>query len=258
MPTMRAAIRIAGLAIAMATALSGAAQAGAFTCRETPIVAPNHKLTALAPRIATGGKLDILAIGSSSTEGVGATSRDRSYPARLQSLLSAAWPRVQVSVANAGIGGEIAPETLLRLKKALSERRYDLVIWQVGTNDAVRGGDMAAFRAMIADGIAVVKNAGVSLALLDPQYFPGIREPARYQSYVEAIADVAKRESVPVFTRYETMREWHDADAQAFKAALAADSFHMSDAGYDCLARDMAAGLVSLTTGGRPVVAQTR
>ena len=128
MPTMRAAIRIAGLAIALATALSGAAQAGAFTCRETPIVAPNHKLTALAPRIATGGKLDILAIGSSSTEGVGATSRDRSYPARLQSLLSAAWPRVQVSVANAGIGGEIAPETLLRLKKALSERRYDLVI----------------------------------------------------------------------------------------------------------------------------------
>jgi lysophospholipase L1-like esterase len=173
-------------------------------------------------------------------------------------LLSAAWPRVQVSVANAGIGGEIAPETLARLKTVLAERRYDLVIWQVGTNDAVRGGDMAAFRAMIADGIAMVKRAGVSLALLDPQYFPGIREPARYQSYVEAIAEVAKGESVPVFTRYETMREWHDADAQAFRAALAADSFHMSDAGYDCLARDMAAGLVSLTASGRPVVAQTK
>ncbi|OYW68532.1 MAG: hypothetical protein B7Z40_02560 [Bosea sp. 12-68-7] len=255
---MLPAIRTLGLAAVLATALSGVAVAGSFTCRETPIVAPNHKLTALAPRVAAGGKLEILAIGSSSTEGVGATSRDRSYPSRLQTLLSAAWPRMQVTIANAGIGGEIAPETLARLKMALTERHYDLVIWQVGTNDAVRGGDMAAFRAMIADGIAMVKQAGVSLALLDPQYFPGIREPARYQSYVEAIAEVAKRESVPVFTRYETMREWHEADAQAFRAALAADSFHMSDAGYDCLARDMAAGLVSLTASGRPVVAQTK
>ncbi len=255
---MLPAIRTLGLAAVLATALSGVAVAGSFTCRETPIVAPNQKLAALAPRIAAGGKLEILAIGSSSTEGVGATTRDRSYPSRLQTLLSAAWPRMQVTIANAGIGGEIAPETLTRLKKALTERRYDLVIWQVGTNDAVRGDDMAAFRAMIADGIAMVKQAGVSLALLDPQYFPGIREPARYQSYVAAIAEMAKRESVPVFTRYETMREWHEADAQAFRAALAADSFHMSDAGYDCLARDMAAGLVSLTASGRPVVAQTK
>ncbi len=255
---MLPAIRTLGLAAVFATALSGVAVAASFTCRETPIVAPNQKLAALAPRIAAGGKLEILAIGSSSTEGVGATTRDRSYPSRLQTLLSAAWPRMQVTIANAGIGGEIAPETLTRLKKALTERRYDLVIWQVGTNDAVRGDDMAAFRAMLADGIAMVKQAGVSLALLDPQYFPGIREPARYQSYVAAIAEMAKRESVPVFTRYETMREWHEADAQAFRAALAADSFHMSDAGYDCLARDMAAGLVSLTASGRPVVAQTK
>jgi lysophospholipase L1-like esterase len=255
---MHSAIRTLGLAAILATALSGAAQAGSFTCRETPIVAPNQKLAALAPRVATGGKLEILAIGSSSTEGIGATTRDRSYPARLQTLLSTAWPRTQVTISNAGVGGEIAPQTLARLKKALAEHRYDLVIWQVGTNDAMRGGDMAAFRTMIAEGIALVKQAGVSLALLDPQYFPGIREPARYQSHVEAIAEVAKGESVPVFTRYETMREWHEADAQAFRGALAADSFHMSDAGYDCLARDMAAGLVSLITGGRPVVAQTR
>ncbi|MDP3255745.1 GDSL-type esterase/lipase family protein, partial [Bosea sp. (in: a-proteobacteria)] len=131
---MRIAIRATGLAIALATALTGTVQAGSFTCRETPIVSPNQKLASLTPRIATGGKLEILAIGSSSTEGVGATTRDRSYPSRLQTLLSAAWPRVQVTIANAGIGGEIAPETLARLKKVLAERRYDLVIWQVGTN----------------------------------------------------------------------------------------------------------------------------
>lgn len=255
---MRSAMRILALNLIVAAILAGAAQAGPFICRETPIIQATERLAALAPRIAAGGKIEILAIGSSSTEGVGATTRDKSYPARLQTLLASAWPRVQVNVANAGIGGEIAPQTLARLKQALAERRYDLVIWQVGTNDAVNGGDLAAFKAMVADGIATVRRAGPSLALLDPQFFPGIREPARYRAYVDAIGEVAKGQSVPVFARYDTMREWHGADAQAFTAALASDSFHMSDAGYDCLARDMAAGLVALTTQGRPVVAQTK
>ncbi|WP_210165942.1 SGNH/GDSL hydrolase family protein [Bosea sp. AAP35] len=241
-----------------AATLAGAAQAASFVCRETPIVDATERLSGLAPKLAAGGKLEILAIGSSSTEGVGASTRDKSYPSRLQALLTSAWPRVQVTIANAGIGGEIAPQTLVRLKQTLTERRYDLVIWQVGTNDAVRGGDMAAFKAMVSDGIATVRQAGVSLALLDPQFFPGIREPARYRDYVQAIGDIAKGQNVPVFTRYETMREWHAADERGFAAALAPDSFHMSDAGYDCLARDMAAGLVSLTATGRPVVAQGR
>ena len=42
----------------------------------------------------------------------------------------------------------------------LAERHYDLVIWQVGTNDAVKGGDLDAFKSMVNDGIALVRNAG--------------------------------------------------------------------------------------------------
>ena len=255
---MRAAMRVLALNLIVAATLAGAAQAGPFICRETPIVQNTERLAALSPRIALGGKLEILAIGSSSTEGIGASAKDKSYPARLQALLGAAWPRVQIHVANAGIGGEIAPQTLARLKQAVTERRYDLVIWQDGTNDAVTGGNLAAFKALVADGIATVRQAGLSLALLDPQFFPGIREPARYRTYVDAIGEVAKGQDVPVFTRYDTMREWHGADAQAFTSVLAPDSFHMSDAGYDCLARDMAAGLISLTVPGRPVMAQSK
>lgn len=255
---MRSAMRFLALNLIVAAISAGTAQAGPFICRETPIVRTTDRLAALAPRVASGGKLEILAIGSSSTEGIGASAKDRTYPARLQALLAKEWPRVAVDITNAGIGGEIAPQTLARLKQALAERRYDLVIWQVGTNDAVTGGNLQAFKAMVAEGIAIVQEARTSLALLDPQFFPGIREPARYQTYVDAISEIAKGKGVPVFTRYETMREWHGADAQAFTAALAGDRFHMSDTGYDCLARDMAAGLVSLTAAGRPVVAQSR
>lgn len=256
---MRAALRFLALPAIAATLFAGApAQASGFSCRETPIVRSNSTLAPLATKVTQGQALAILAIGSSSTEGVGASARDKTYPARLQALLGKAWPKSQIEIVNAGIGGETAPQTLLRLKAALTQRRYDLVIWQVGTNDAVRGGDLDAFKAMIADGIALVREAGPALAILDPQFFPSIRNPQRYGAYVEAVGEVARREAVPVFARYAAMREWHLSDAEAFKAALWTDGFHMSDAGYDCLARDMAASLVGMAAPARPVVAASR
>jgi lysophospholipase L1-like esterase len=256
---MRAAMRFLALNLFAATMLAGAtAQAGTFSCRETPIVQPVASLSVLSARVAQGPSLTILAIGSSSTEGIGASAKDKTYPARLKALLGKAWPNLPIEIVNAGIGGETAPQTLTRLKTALSARRYDLVIWQVGTNDAVNGGDLDAFKTMVGDGIAMVKQAGVSLAILDPQFFPGVREPERYRDFVAAIANTARGQNVPVFTRYDAMREWYRNDAQAFTSALSSDGFHMSDAGYVCLARDMATALVGMAAPSRAVMAQTR
>lgn len=256
---MRAAIRLLALpVIAAVLSVGAAAQAAGFSCRETPILRSNATLASLSAKVAQGQPLTILAIGSSSTEGVGASAKDKTYPARLQALLGRSWPKSQIEIVNAGIGGETAPQTLVRLKTALAQRSFDLVIWQVGTNDAVRGGDLEAFRAMIAEGIATVRDAGTAVAILDPQFFPTVREPQRYGTYVEAIGEIARREAVPVFGRYAAMREWHQLDAEAFKAALATDGFHMSDAGYDCLARDMANAMAGMASPTRPVVASSR
>lgn len=256
---MRAAMRfLAWPAIAVTLSVGAAAQAATFSCRETPIVQSHAVLTPLAQTVAQGRPLTILAIGSSSTEGIGASAKDRTYPARLQTLLAKAWPKSRIEIVNAGIGGETAPQTLARLETALAGRHFDLVIWQVGTNDAVKGDDLEAFREMVGKGIRLVKEAHTPLAILDPQFFPSVRDSERYKRFVAAVGDVARREVVPVFTRYETMREWHDSDADAFKAALWTDGFHMSDAGYDCLARDMANALVGMAAPARPVVAETR
>lgn len=256
---MRAAMRFLALpVIAAALSVGAPALAAGFSCRETPIMRSNATLAPLSTKVAQGQTLAILAIGSSSTEGVGASAKDRTYPARLQALLAKAWPKSKIEIVNAGIGGETAPQTLARLRAALTERHYDLVIWQVGTNDAVKGGDLDVFKAMVNDGIALVRNAGPALTILDPQYFPSVKDPERYAAYVAAVGETARRENVPVFSRYETMTEWHRADAEAFKAALWTDGFHMSDAGYDCLARDMANAMVGMAAPSRSVMAQSR
>src|SRR5262245_17993314 len=61
-------------------------------------------LPRVAQRIADGRPLKIVALGSSSTEGVGASSRANSYPSRLEAELRARFPGQEIIVVNLGIG----------------------------------------------------------------------------------------------------------------------------------------------------------
>ena len=250
-----AAYRLAAFSAFVLSIVAQPAQAASFTCQEGVATPPLMTLAGAAARVARENALDILAIGSSSTEGVGATSREKSYPARLKALLARAWPQVKLDVVNAGIGGETAPETLARLKQALAQKRHDLVLWQVGTNDAVRGADIGAFRAMVKEGIESVRKAGSTLVILDQQFYPGIRDLSSYGRYVEAVAQMASEARVPVVSRFRQMRGWYEHDAGSFSGALASDGFHLSDAGYDCWARGVAAALEGMITPARPNIA---
>lgn len=198
-----------------------------------------EKLPDLAARLRSGG-LDILAIGSSSTEGVGASSPARSYPAQLEDDLRTRLRANTVRVRNAGIGGETATATIGRLENALAQGDHDLVLWQVGTNDAVTGADEGAFRELLRRGITAARAAGVPLILIDQQYYPTIRDPARYERYVGIVGEIAAEAGVPVFTRYAIMRAWAERSPEALARMLSADGFHMGDLGYDCVAQLLA------------------
>ena len=68
------------------------------------------------------------------------------YPARLEAELEKE-TGADFDVKNAGVGGELAAKTLERLKSALKSGWARMVIWQVGTNDAIVGVDETLFRA---------------------------------------------------------------------------------------------------------------
>ena len=77
-----------------------------------------------------------------------------------------------VQVDNAGVGGETVATTVLRLKAALKTLKPDLVIWQVGTNDAVVGEDENSFRDSLLEGVSAIRAAKTPFVLLDPQSIP--------------------------------------------------------------------------------------
>jgi acyl-CoA thioesterase-1 len=88
-------------------------------------------------------------------------------------------------------------------------------------------------------GLAAARAAGVDIVMLDPQYFPGIRNLARYERFVEIIKRVGEAEHVPVFRRYAMMKRWSAQGESDLLAALSSDHFHMNDQGYACLAEGL-------------------
>jgi lysophospholipase L1-like esterase len=212
------------------------------------------RLSRTAKKLSRGEPIRILAIGSSSTQGIGASGPDRTYPARLDADLKQRWPKADVSVMNAGIGGETVPATLDRLERLLRTQAFDLVIWQLGTNDAVHGDNTDTFRALTLRGIAAVREAGADLVLLDPQYYPGIKDVPAYERFVSIVKQIGDEQHVPVFDRYSMMKTWRADSESTLLATLAQDRFHMNDKGYACLAEALTAEIGQMSEPA-PVVA---
>src|ERR671937_2936590 len=65
----------------------------------------DQPLRRVGQRIAARQPITIVAIGSSSTAGAGASSSAASYPSRLEIELKARFPNLDIKVLNRGIGG---------------------------------------------------------------------------------------------------------------------------------------------------------
>jgi len=248
---------LAALLATAATAPCAAQAAGptAADCPPVPVAAvplPASRAALWADR-----PLTVVAFGSSSTEGAGASTPGHAYPARLEALLRAALPGHAVRVLNRGIGGQDVGEMLARLDADVLPERPDLVVWQAGANAALRGMDPAAFRDTLAEGVARVRASGADVVLMDSQLAPVVLSRPLCPQLAAAMRDVAAARSIPVFSRAELMRAWETAGTSPTDM-LHADGLHHNDRGYACLAEALAASLLGGLRALAPVVATGR
>src|ERR671925_742404 len=110
-----------------------------------------------ARAIRHGTALVIVAIGSSSTQGVGASDQAHTYPPLLAEELRRRWPRLAVTVVNKGVGGETAEQMLARFTRDVLPYRPQLVIWQNGSNHVLHGEDVQGYEKTVREGIAQLK-----------------------------------------------------------------------------------------------------
>src|SRR5687767_10734974 len=124
----------AGIATLSSPAIAKKLASAAACDAPAELVRLDHPLPRTERRLAAGLPLTIVAIGSSSTAGAGASSPAMSYPSRLEVELRQQFPRQEIRVINQGANGEDAREMLARWDESVVANNPDLVIWQVGTN----------------------------------------------------------------------------------------------------------------------------
>jgi acyl-CoA thioesterase-1 len=191
----------------------------------------------------------VMAIGSSSTVGLGASSPARNYPAQFEAILERTFKGLDVVIINRGVSGELAASTAERLKLQVALERPDVVLWQVGTNDALSRVPLDDFIDTVRDTVRWLKEHGIDTVLVGLQYSPRVARDGYYASIRSALKNLATAENVLLVRRFEAMEFIEKAKEEQL---LSADNLHLNDLGYQCMAEHIARSVVISAFMRRP------
>jgi len=248
---MLAATLFAGLAFA----LPARADTSAPACA-TPLdlIRLANPLPHLAQKIAAGDAITIVAIGSSSTSGAGASSPAANYPSRLSVELQQHFPKSSFTMHNRGVNGEEIGDMLARFDSSVIAAKPDLVLWQLGTNAVIRGHQLGDHGLLIREGLAKIHAIGADVVLIDPQFAPKYIATPDAERVVSIISAVSAAAHVGIFHRFALMRRWHEIDRLPLDTFLSWDGLHMNDWGYACFAKSIGTAITTAVLGSRTTV----
>jgi lysophospholipase L1-like esterase len=213
----------------------------------------DYPLTRTSRRFASNEPLRVVAIGSSSTAGYGASSRAATYPSRLAVELEERFPSIAVTMVNQGVSGETAKDMVARFDKTVFAENPDLVLWQVGTNAVLQDNPLVPTETLIADGVRQLRARGIDVVLVDSQYAPKVIAKPNIEAMISFMAGTAKAQNVNLFRRFTLMRRWVEVERIPFETFVSRDLLHMNDWSYRCVAKVLAAAIHEAAT--RPATA---
>jgi acyl-CoA thioesterase I len=231
-----------------------AAEPAGSSVKPVACVAPDdlsrlqHPLARTRARLAAGLPVTVVAIGSSSTQGAGASTPDKSYPSVLALELKRLFPTARFTIHNRGIGGETATEMLARFDRDVIAANPDIVIWQVGSNSLLRNHPIKPAGLLIKKGLKRLKETGADIILMNPQYAPKVNAKADAEHMVDLISQTAREAHVDLFERFAVMRYWHLTENIPFKTFVSDDDLHMNDWSYGCVAKLLASAIAEAAT----------
>jgi acyl-CoA thioesterase I len=135
-----------------------------------------------------------------------------------------------------------------RFDQAVVAEKPDLVIWQVGTNALLHDTNMASVADTVRLGIDRLKEIGVDVIVIDPQFAPKVIAKPETERMVDSLSTSAKLENVNLFRRFAVKRYWNETNHVPFEQFVTPDGLHMNDWGYQCLAKLLAAAISDAAT----------
>lgn len=171
--------------------------------------------------------LVIVVLGDSLSAGYGLT-QSTAFPARLEAQLLRRGHRVRV--VNAGISGDTSAGGLARLDWTLAEKP-DLMIIELGANDALRGLDPQQTRQNLGTILNRLRDAGVQ-PLLTGMKAPRNLGESYYSKFDRLYVELANRYQVPLYPFFL-------AGVAGDPGLNQADGIHPTAAGIEVIVRGM-------------------
>ena len=231
------------LAAALLCALAGSAAFGLEAknpneCMTVAAQAPPDFALPHVSQAIRNKKLDIVVIGSASSELTGPGGANLGYPVRLEAALAKLLPGIAVKVSTYAKVRDSAAEMAKKMIRILPETRPALLVWQTGTADAVRGIDADEFRTSLDQGVDRVEGAKADLILMNMQYSPRTDVMLAQNAYADAMRMIALQREVVLFDRLSIMKRWNEGGV--FDLYGTTRTTDMAERVHDCLGRLLA------------------
>ena len=107
---------------------------------------------------------------------------------------------------NRGVSGELSAQAAARIKNEVALNDPDLVLWQVGTNDALAYVPLDELETTIVDTVHWLKEHKVDVVLVGLQYVDRMAQDDHYKAVRELLRKIAAKENVMIVRRYEAQR----------------------------------------------------
>jgi hypothetical protein len=123
-----------------------------------------------------------------------------------------------------------------RMRADVRPEHAHLVVWQVGTNSAIRHDPLPRFAEKLRTGIDIGRSLGANFVMMNLQYVPAVVALPDEEDYARVMAEVAREKAVGLFRRYEIMRSWYN-DGMPYAQFVINDGLHLNDFGQKCIGK---------------------
>jgi acyl-CoA thioesterase I len=185
--------------------------------------------------------LKVLAIGASSTKDYTGASLAKRSQSSFEGILERAFQGLDVVIVNRGVSGELAATTAERLKSQVALESPDLVLWQVGANDALSHVPVESFRRSVSEAIGWLKERNVDVVLVGLQYALAVAHNEYYGQIRSSLREIAAAQNVLLVRRFEVTAFLERENARTTTIDGGLDH---NDLNYRCLAEHVARAIV--------------
>ncbi len=203
-------MRALAAASALLLLLCAQVHAASETCEVPKNIIENYsRLPHVTQAVKRDHKLNVLVLSGVPSQ-AGAASSLKNYPAYLAQSLSDHLKDVIVDVYAHAEPRKSITDVLAVLPKLLEERKPNLVIWQTGTVEAMRGMDPDLYGDKLVMGVDMILKANADVILVNQQYSPRTDFMFDGGPYTDNMRWVSQTKDIALFNRYEVMKYWAD------------------------------------------------